>query len=98
MYYVHIDYFRASVNNSQGPQGDLITSRPEKDINEWLIKNHLRGLSKWKATALTGSNRPSDRGAMHTLHFEPTDKNPLTGNLVISFYEIVPVNNASEIL
>lgn len=97
MYYLHLAYLSHSHHGSREPQGDLITSTPEKDINEWLLKNHLRNLSQWEFKALTGSNAPQDRGAMNTLHFDPAHKNPLEGTLIISVYEIVPVEDATKI-
>jgi hypothetical protein len=72
---------------------ELVTSAPSRFVDEWLVENGLPPISRWKYSGQVGSNDPSRRGVLNSLHLQDT-KNHLK-HLVITTHELVPVDPTS---
>ena len=85
---------------SRFPRLEIVTSAPEKEINNWLDELGLPYWSYWQYDGGTASNAPGlHKGVFNTLYMRMTNttmstKNRVRGDerLVLSFHELVPVD------
>jgi hypothetical protein len=63
-------------------------------VNRGLDENHLPWLYPWKWGAQSGSNAPSRRGVLNTVHYD-LPKNPGV-TLILDVYKLVPVDPVKE--
>jgi hypothetical protein len=90
-YLVQVELVDLDSPRTPFPKLELVTSAPERVINEWLVENDLPKLSSWNYSGKSGSNLPLHKGQLNTLFLQVRHAKSSV-RLVITTHELVPVD------